>query len=749
MTKRFVSLFLVLVMLLIPSPFVYADEVQTSGTINGIQWSYDKTTKTLSFSGKGEITNYDKTWNSFRQTYIKEVEYLVIGEGITKIDEYCHIYLNNDLNPKVSLPLTLTYIDKYFLYTTYNVTVYYAGTPAMWEKIENHNISDRWTIVYGMEKTADLNEFFNPISIKGSFDNFKEINEYKNGQFVDVKENDWFSSFVEATYRRGLFAGTSATTFNPQGNLSNAEAIVLAVALRRTYADDHSSLGTGSPWYKPYVSYAVSNGIVGSAYASYDNNKMNSPISRLDFARIFVKALPKETYVQLSEIKERQIPDMCNDSANPIIPLYNAGIISGKDAYGTFDPTSSIKRCEVAVIVSNMADQAARKPVTLQPKPNTPDAMIQGVWRYRNSANNSAMDEYSFLNGTYSRASSEGKRFIETGTYRIDGNKIILAGERITGDSGGFVNQTTSIEGYELLINNISSGGMSATYSYNTTSNSKWFMKAGSNYLIDPYSGAVNSTFNLYSDNLKINDLSGYVNQDLKYLYGSLVDKTSFKLLGCFAGVAATTLANDSVVTVIVYSAKTVLGVQKTESYVCYHDLYTGQDIHNAVKYYEDQANSDAGMSKLKKMSAQNQAMSFAANTSKMGMIPTSSLASVGSLITTSKWKIDAYFNSSLDSTTRLSSISRTAPVFCHFTLSGGKKGESITVHNEIIFPDGEYDTQEDLRNYRMTSGQSAYVYWDNGIYLNPSTGKTGTMIAYFFDENGVLIGTASVSITE
>jgi transglutaminase-like putative cysteine protease len=73
------------------------------------------------------------------------------------------------------------------------------------------------------------------------------------------------------------------------------------------------------------------------------------------------KALPDEALPELTEI--RVIPDVPRTAsyAAPIYKLYNAGIVSGSDAYGTFHPASNIKRSEVAMIALNMADQSRRK----------------------------------------------------------------------------------------------------------------------------------------------------------------------------------------------------------------------------------------------------------------------------------------------------------------------------------------------------------------------------------------------------
>ena len=55
-----------------------------------------------------------------------------------------------------------------------------------------------------------------------------------------------------------------------------------------------------------------------------------------------------------------------NDTyASEIYTFYRAGILTGSDAQGTFNPDSSIKRSEVAAILIRMYDANARQAVTL------------------------------------------------------------------------------------------------------------------------------------------------------------------------------------------------------------------------------------------------------------------------------------------------------------------------------------------------------------------------------------------------
>lgn len=66
-----------------------------------------------------------------------------------------------------------------------------------------------------------------------------------------------------------------------------------------------------------------------------------------------------------------------------IYTLYNAGILTGSDAYGTFHPDDGITRAEVAAIMARIIDPAQRKTFTPQEKPvNTGLANYVGKWYF-------------------------------------------------------------------------------------------------------------------------------------------------------------------------------------------------------------------------------------------------------------------------------------------------------------------------------------------------------------------------------
>ena len=63
--------------------------------------------------------------------------------------------------------------------------------------------------------------------------------------------------------------------------------------------------------------------------------------------------------------------------AEAVYRLYDAGVLTGNDAYGTFTPFSYITRGAAAAIVGRMADASLRKAVTLEKAPFRPTPIGQ------------------------------------------------------------------------------------------------------------------------------------------------------------------------------------------------------------------------------------------------------------------------------------------------------------------------------------------------------------------------------------
>ena len=86
----------------------------TSGTTGPLTWKYDTGTKTLTISGKGDMPNYTRKDPAPWQDHNREMQKLVVEEGVTGIGDYAFEHADNLIS--VTLPKTATRIgDRSFV----------------------------------------------------------------------------------------------------------------------------------------------------------------------------------------------------------------------------------------------------------------------------------------------------------------------------------------------------------------------------------------------------------------------------------------------------------------------------------------------------------------------------------------------------------------------------------------------------------------------------------------------------------
>ncbi|WP_317853657.1 Ig-like domain-containing protein [Chakrabartyella piscis] len=193
---------------------------------------------------------------------------------------------------------------------------------------------------------------------------FEKKNEYIEGQFTDVPSTAWYANSVENVYELGLMSGSSENTFNPTGNVTVAETIVLASRLHQVYNTINYDFSSTTTWYQPYIDYATEYSIINSnQFSDY-----KAAISRGDFALVLVSALPEEALVAINKIEDKSIPDVETSSNyyNAVYTLYRAGILSGNDSSGAYTPDTSIQRSATASIITRIADESLRTSNTLE-----------------------------------------------------------------------------------------------------------------------------------------------------------------------------------------------------------------------------------------------------------------------------------------------------------------------------------------------------------------------------------------------
>ena len=90
--------------------------------------------------------------------------------------------------------------------------------------------------------------------------NFKVVTDYRAGQFTDVAEDAWYASAVATAFRLGLMNGMSKKEFGPEGNLTIAQTVTLAVRLTVHTIPANAPFRTGSRGISPIWTTPPSKG---------------------------------------------------------------------------------------------------------------------------------------------------------------------------------------------------------------------------------------------------------------------------------------------------------------------------------------------------------------------------------------------------------------------------------------------------------------------------------------------------------
>lgn len=190
---------------------------------------------------------------------------------------------------------------------------------------------------------------------KGDIKNFTRVDSYSVGLFTDVADQ-WYAPYVGAAYEYGLMKGNEDETFAPDGAMTVAEAIALASRVHNIYYGKSGDFVQGDPWYEVYVGYAIERGIITrSSFEDYNRN-----ITRREMAQLLSACVDLEELEEINAVSP--IPDISQkDAIYPsVLALYNAGVLTGSEADGSFLPNDDITRCEVSAIVSRLVEPSLR-----------------------------------------------------------------------------------------------------------------------------------------------------------------------------------------------------------------------------------------------------------------------------------------------------------------------------------------------------------------------------------------------------
>ena len=188
---------------------------------------------------------------------------------------------------------------------------------------------------------------------------FPKNREYKD--FKDVGKADWFYGDIVYCYERSILGGVSQALFQPDLLLTNGQAVVIAARLHKLYYENSAVFESSGEWYTPYAQYAEEKGLVPVGWSYYTN--MDKFITRKAFVSLLAGVLPEDEFESINNVEYGTIPDLPSyeTSYEAVYMMYRAGIVTGRDALGSFEPDKRMRRSETAAVISRVADKTLRK----------------------------------------------------------------------------------------------------------------------------------------------------------------------------------------------------------------------------------------------------------------------------------------------------------------------------------------------------------------------------------------------------
>ncbi|MFA5524120.1 MAG: S-layer homology domain-containing protein [Tissierellales bacterium] len=185
--------------------------------------------------------------------------------------------------------------------------------------------------------------------------------------FKDVPSTHWAKDYIEKSAKAGIITGDEKGNFNPSGNVTKQQAIVMVARMMGIDAtktaqakQTHQALLTEQKiptWAQDGVAIALSAGIVteNEVKGFYLNNK-ETDAQRVEVARWLTKAMGLEEEAKkplVIKLSFKDVDFINVEDQRFVYMMINKNIINPDgDAQGRFNPTLPIIRAEVAKMLS-------------------------------------------------------------------------------------------------------------------------------------------------------------------------------------------------------------------------------------------------------------------------------------------------------------------------------------------------------------------------------------------------------------
>lgn len=169
-----------------------------------------------------------------------------------------------------------------------------------------------------------------------------------NADFTDVASTDWSYEAIMALKELGIVNGVTATTFNPNGNVTRAEftkMVATLFGLKATATESQFKDCGASDWFTPFVIAAAEAGYVQGVEA--DEFAPDAQITREDICTILGRVLNAEADNAASFADADEIAEYAAPYVNAFVAL---GVVKGYED-GTFAPKANATRAEAAQVI--------------------------------------------------------------------------------------------------------------------------------------------------------------------------------------------------------------------------------------------------------------------------------------------------------------------------------------------------------------------------------------------------------------
>ena len=178
----------------------------------------------------------------------------------------------------------------------------------------------------------------------------------------------WCKNYVRFLEREGIVTGKTADTFDPEGTVTRAEFVSLAVRLANLSGKEASpyTAVAESAWFAPAVSAAKEFGALDNAMTADGAFYPDRPITREEMTSVVVRMSERICGAILNVRTDFTDADTFSECyADYIAKAAGEGIVTGNPD-GSFNPKGNATRAEAAVIIKRFYDLLHRAPRRLE-----------------------------------------------------------------------------------------------------------------------------------------------------------------------------------------------------------------------------------------------------------------------------------------------------------------------------------------------------------------------------------------------